>query len=248
MDPLSHPTSVALKALTQQLFPELYQQRRLELEEEGCLVPNGDSNRPARMTLPLFTLHVSVFPGESFPMFIFEPRYVLMLQRCLQSSRCFGIISPNSLTSEHGIGTVLRIESCSSAGMQRHMIVTSAMHRFKVQSYHEGADGYLVGILETVHDENSLTNSDGSTVRNEELDILIELLQKAVPTRSQAILRSRSEIGSQSYYEKQGMLLSSVLVRDFAKRQELLELTDSEIRIRRLVEIVEQSTRKMSKS
>jgi len=37
--------------------------------------------------MPIFTLNSVVFPGQEFPMHIFEPRYRLMIRRCLEGDR-----------------------------------------------------------------------------------------------------------------------------------------------------------------
>ncbi len=42
--------------------------------------------------IPLFPLDVVLFPGMSLPLHIFEPRYKLMIQRCVQEKREFGVI------------------------------------------------------------------------------------------------------------------------------------------------------------
>src|SRR2546428_795565 len=43
-------------------------------------------------TLPLFPLHVVLFPGLPLPLHIFEPRYRLMVGRCLEASSAFGVV------------------------------------------------------------------------------------------------------------------------------------------------------------
>ncbi len=47
---------------------------------------------PAQRKLPLFPLNVVLFPGATTPLHIFEDRYKLMMQRCLDSDTLFGIV------------------------------------------------------------------------------------------------------------------------------------------------------------
>ena len=46
--------------------------------------------KPTR--IPLFPLNVVLFPGMSLPLHIFEPRYKLMIQHCIQEKLEFGMI------------------------------------------------------------------------------------------------------------------------------------------------------------
>ena len=42
--------------------------------------------------LPLFPLHAVLYPGLTLPLHIFEPRYRLMLKRCLERKEPFGVV------------------------------------------------------------------------------------------------------------------------------------------------------------
>ena len=52
--------------------------------------------------IPLFPLEVVLFPGMPLPLHIFEPRYRLMIQHCLQDQSEFGVI----LARSEGIAAV----------------------------------------------------------------------------------------------------------------------------------------------
>ena len=41
--------------------------------------------------IPLFPLHLVVFPGSRLPLRIFEPRYTDLVSECLQGDKGFGI-------------------------------------------------------------------------------------------------------------------------------------------------------------
>jgi len=56
--------------------------------------------KPTR--IPLFPLDVVLFPGLPLPLHIFEPRYKLMIRRCLTMKLQFGVI----LTQKEGIATI----------------------------------------------------------------------------------------------------------------------------------------------
>ena len=42
--------------------------------------------------LPLFPLHVVLFPGTPLPLHIFEPRYKELISECLENKTRFGIV------------------------------------------------------------------------------------------------------------------------------------------------------------
>jgi len=46
--------------------------------------------------IPLFPLEVVLFPGTPLPLHIFEPRYKLMIQRCLENDSEFGVVLARS--------------------------------------------------------------------------------------------------------------------------------------------------------
>lgn len=64
--------------------------------------------RPAR--IPIFPLDVVLFPGIPLPLHIFEERYKLMVQECLEHRQEFGVV----MTREDGIAAV----GCTAAIVQ----------------------------------------------------------------------------------------------------------------------------------
>ncbi len=56
----------------------------------------------ARKRIPLFPLEIVLFPGMSLPLHIFEPRYKVMIRRCIKDETEFGVI----LGREKGVAAV----------------------------------------------------------------------------------------------------------------------------------------------
>ena len=44
------------------------------------------------MQIPLFPLHTVLCPGIALPLHIFEPRYRLMVEACIERESPFGIV------------------------------------------------------------------------------------------------------------------------------------------------------------
>ena len=86
--------------------------------------------------LPLFPLRVVVFPRTPLPLHIFEERYKLMIERCLEGNRSFGVTLMRPGTVEgagdipHEIGTVARKRGAGlrKSRTKRPMIFMSFCH------------------------------------------------------------------------------------------------------------------------
>jgi Lon protease-like protein len=99
------------------------------------------------MELPLFPLNVVLFPGQTLPLHIFEPRYRLMIQRCIEQGQPFGVVLAQDEDDEvpHIIGTAARITQVERLLDGRMNIVTIGVERFVLQNVHQGEDEYLIG-------------------------------------------------------------------------------------------------------
>jgi len=80
--PDSHPVTLVLEKLLLKHFPEEYAERRNELSQNV---------HQASGLLPLFVMDI-VLPGQRVPLNIFEPRYRLMMRRCMDGNRRFGMV------------------------------------------------------------------------------------------------------------------------------------------------------------
>lgn len=99
------------------------------------------------MELPLFPLNVVLFPGQTLPLHIFEPRYRVMIQRCIEESQPFGVVlaQDNNDTAPHTIGTAARITQVERLPDGRMNILTVGVERFVLQNIYKGDDEFLIG-------------------------------------------------------------------------------------------------------
>ncbi|HEX9997039.1 MAG TPA: LON peptidase substrate-binding domain-containing protein [Abditibacterium sp.] len=108
--------------------------------------------------LPLFPLNVVLFPGMPLPLHIFEPRYRLMIGRCLEGDRTFGVAQ--MIDGEEGfpgttatnIGTVAEIIEVAPFADGRMNLQTIGTRRFHILSTRE-QDEYLIAACEWLEDE-----------------------------------------------------------------------------------------------
>ena len=72
-----------IKQLCIRLFPEKYEERLIESKEEKFKWSKY---------LPVFYYNTAVFPGSKISLHLFEPRYKLMMQRIVNTSRRFAYV------------------------------------------------------------------------------------------------------------------------------------------------------------
>ncbi|KAG6873314.1 hypothetical protein C0995_000467 [Termitomyces sp. Mi166 len=125
-------------------FPALYRERGEAIEAE---------ERDARLDTPIFVCQLS-FPGMPTLLHFFEPRYRLMLRRCLESPNpSFGMVMPSKggLSPHLDYGTMLEIRSVQMQPDGRSYVETWGTYRFRILEVGT-LDGYMVGRIERIDD------------------------------------------------------------------------------------------------
>lgn len=115
--------------------------------------------------IPLFPLNVVLFPGMQLPLHIFEPRYRLMIKRCLEGDQQFGVALIEE-GEEGQPGTVPAPAGCSCEIVEstafpdgRMNIVTVGRRRFHILAVRE-EDDYLIGTVEWLDDAPTGTTAE----------------------------------------------------------------------------------------
>ena len=107
-------------------------------------------NRPNR--IPLFPLDVVLFPGVSLPLHIFEPRYKLMTQHCLDERLEFGVVLARS-DGIAPVGCTAEIVEVTKRYTDGQMdILTVGRSRYRIEEVLEEKP-YLESQVEYVDDE-----------------------------------------------------------------------------------------------
>jgi len=103
--------------------------------------------------LPLFPLSTVLFPGMVLPLHIFEERYRLMINRCLDQQRAFGVLliregrEVGENATPYRVGTTAAISGVSRMDDGRLNLVAIGAERFRLQSVRRDQP-YLVGSAE----------------------------------------------------------------------------------------------------
>ncbi|WVF71748.1 hypothetical protein IAT40_006556 [Kwoniella sp. CBS 6097] len=143
-----HAVNKVVLSIIKTSFPDEYAERAQAIERD---------ERDARLDTPIFVCTLA-FPGMPTILHVFEPRYRLMIRRCIESpSPRFGMVLPARGTGApqlQGVmeyGTMLEIQSVQMLPDGRSMVETVGIHRFKLLE--KGSlDGYTVGRIERIDD------------------------------------------------------------------------------------------------
>ncbi|KAI0952098.1 hypothetical protein AcV7_008013 [Taiwanofungus camphoratus] len=155
-----HPLNRVVLSILLEAFPEAYAERGEALEAE---------QRDARLNTPVFVCQLS-FPGMPTLLHFFEPRYRLMLRRCLtMPNPSFGMVPPPRTASAptssapvpssphpppstgNEYGTMLEIRNVQMLPDGRSVVETWGAWRFRIVE-RGTLDGYVVARVERVDD------------------------------------------------------------------------------------------------
>ena len=189
--------------------------------------------------LPLFPLHVVLFPDMPLPLHIFEPRYREMILRCREEKSQFGItliqngaeIGAEAVPRQ--IGTLARIAQYEEMPDGRMNILVFGESRFRItRTFHDKP--YLSASVELISEEPS-----GS----EALETAFASVASLFRTYLQALFamtgRTLSTLQLPQEPEYLSYAVASVLQVPPLEKQALLELTDTERRLQREAEILQ---------
>src|SRR5437016_576908 len=103
--------------------------------------------------IPLFPLNTVLFPGATLPLHIFEPRYRLMINECIERDEPFGVVLIRSGAEvggdaePHEIGTTARVARVERLPDGRMNLATVGVRRFRILDL-DRSKPYLQGIVE----------------------------------------------------------------------------------------------------
>ena len=186
--------------------------------------------------LPLFPLPVVLFPGVPLPLHIFEPRYRQMLIDIRLSNNLFGLAYFDSSTSESEVppaghvGCVAEVTETQTFPDGRSTILTLGVIRYRIESYVERGDPYLVAQVSYFEDEDE--DESMLSVTAKEVAETFTRIAQAVRT----INDERASLPDITDTEPQRLsfLVAAAMEIEADVKQELLELRSTSERLERL--------------
>ena len=201
----------------------------------------GDAAR-SPTTVPLFPLKTVLFPGGMLPLKVFEQRYIEMTKACLKDEKPFGVcllregdevVRPGATPKAPdfaAIGTLARITACDVPQLGIFHLKTEGGIRFQVHSHSIADDGLVVGRVTAIPPEPTVTLPDGY----QPLAALLEVLIKRVGREHFAAEPVLNDASWVSYR------LAELLPLPLAIKQSMLEINDSEVRLKVLAQFLKQ--------
>jgi Lon protease-like protein len=190
--------------------------------------------------LPLFPLPVVLFPGTPMPLHIFEPRYRRMLDDIRVSDRLFGLsyfeagdYDQETPPTGH-VGCVAEVTEIQPLPDGRSNILTLGLIRYRVESYVDRGDPYLVGEVSFFEDEAE--DKEALAHLTHEVASLFMRIARAmrVINDERATLPDLPETEPESL----SFLIAAAVEMEAEVKQELLELRSTSERLTRLRDLL----------
>jgi ATP-dependent Lon protease len=193
--------------------------------------------------LPLFPLPLVLFPGVPLPLHIFEPRYRQMLSDVRAGDNLFGLSFFDAEESEQDIppaghlGCVAEVTEVQQLPDGRSNILTLGVVRYRVESYVERGEPYLMGEVAFFEDEAEDEALLASRV--EEAAAMFMRIARAVRT----INDDRAGLPELPDTEPEllSFLIAAAMELDNEVKLEMLELRSTAERLKRLHDLLSRA-------
>ncbi|MGH8933223.1 MAG: LON peptidase substrate-binding domain-containing protein [Egibacteraceae bacterium] len=179
------------------------------------------------MELPLFPLHLVLFPGRPLPLHIFEPRYRQMLRDCLDGDRRFGVLAIRAGretghdTEVFDIGTVAEIEAVEQLPDGRSDVFARGVQRFRLHRLVPGTP-YLKGQVELLDEP---THREVDNVQAKQLRELLLCYLRGLGAPTELLERVPNDPNELAY------LAGAAVQVEIPEQQKLLELGSTTARL-----------------
>jgi Lon protease-like protein len=200
------------------------------------------------MEIPLFPLPLVLFPQVVVPLHIFEERYRMMINRCIEESSTFGIVllppgtSTESESTIRRVGVTARIIQFDRIEDGRINIMAAGEMRFRILEFTEPTP-YWKANVEFFEDDNEreedLQDSYQDVVR-----LYREVHRLAAQLRGMEM--DIEEIKIPASPATMSHMVSFVLDLDPEAKQSLLEMTSIEGRLKTLAVHLEEAMQRLN--
>jgi Lon protease-like protein len=184
--------------------------------------------------LPLFPLHVVLFPGLPLPLHIFEPRYRLMIGQCLEADAPFGVVliragrEVGDPATPYAVGTTAQILEHERLADGRLNLLCVGRERFRIRQLLTDHP-YLAAEVEPLAERSTEPTAVGLAAD------LAERVRAFAGAPSLALPADPTALS---------FAVASLVPIELAERQALLELTSTADRLRALITCVEREARR----
>ena len=178
-------------------------------------------------TIPLFPLQIVVLPGQTVPLYIFEPRYRQLFAEVRAAEERgevlqVGIVLGQDREAQASVGCTVELRQVvTEYGDGRLQIVTEGMRRFRIDNVVE-VKSYVEARVEYIKDEEGPPDQS--------------LIERALAEFKRLVRLAREETATATadWAPTTTWELAEAVVMDVGQRQQLLEMTSENGRLRAL--------------
>ena len=184
--------------------------------------------------LPLFPLpEVVLFPSRPLPLHVFEFRYRIMMNTILENDRRFGVLMVDPVDgSIANIGCCAEVVHCEKLPDGRMKMLTIGQQRFRVLDYVREKP-YRVGLVEWIEDDPMSGNLSSLAVDAKQILMDVVSLSAKLADQPLELPDELPDLPRELSYWIAGSLYGVA-----EEQQALLELQNTQERLRREVEIL----------
>jgi len=199
------------------------------------------------MEIPLFPLPLVLFPQVVLPLHIFEERYRLMINRCIEESTTFGIVmippgtSVESESTIRSVGVTARVIQFERIEDGRINIMAAGETRFRILTFTANKPYWTANVdffEDDRESEEAIQDSHNDVVR-----LYREIHRLAAQLRGASV--DDAEIKIPESPATLSHMVSFVLDLDVEFKQALLEMTSIEGRLKTLAVHLEEATQRL---
>jgi Lon protease-like protein len=192
--------------------------------------------------LPLFPLNTVLFPGVTLPLRIFEPRYQLLLQHCVEKRAPFGVVMIRADSEVGGevlvlsaVGTTARVTKCEAVVDETYLIEVEGETRFIINETYDD-EPYLTARV-TPFWEQAAEPLDLQPLYDQTTTLFKEYLAnlQALENKHLANLQMPQDPVMMSF------VVAASLQASLDEKQSLLEIAATSERLQREIEILQRT-------
>jgi ATP-dependent Lon protease len=191
------------------------------------------------MEIPLFPLpDLVLFPQVAVPLHIFEERYKLMINRCIDQEAVFGLVllqrdaedapQQESESTIHRVGVTARVVQVERIEDGRMNILCTGESRFRIEEF-TASTPYWTGIVEFFEDD-----PEPEAALTEAYDEVARLYRQAMELTSRLKEARIPELDFPASPVGLSYMVSYILDLDAERKQELLVTTSTIVRLHSL--------------
>lgn len=202
-----------------------------------------------RREIPLFPLNTVLFPGAKLPLHIFEDRYKLMLQRCMEGDGQFGIVlirkgkEVGGLAEPFEVGTIARIIHVDPLPDGQMKILVRGEQRFRIVELVQ-EEPYPVGRVELLSNRFVTVSPNLTRMANR----LSALLYRYIELREIADKLALADMMLPTDIASLCFRIGALLDVPLREKQALLEAEDLNDLLSHELEILDREVRRLQRA